>query len=234
MARQDDPSRSYPEPFLKRLDEEHVVRARLLHAESVLDSGRVSEWLKDLDVEEGVTVSERSGTMESELMESVARFDEAGGEAPLGGEGLHRAHREHRAAAIGRSRPSIDFRYPFGCPPSGGSVPVPLPLKGPSVVPPAGRNPSVGQILTIPTITDPWEAMEPHYRAELSKRPSFPVTVGGIPMAEIWQWIIPFPCAPCEAHLTYRMYVETGGAFGANGISVGLWNWINIPTSCRA
>ena len=225
MARQDDPSQFFPKPFLKRLDEEHVVRARLLHAESVLDSGRVSEWLKDLDVEEGVTIRTLRDR-QSELMESVARFDEAG-------EKRRSAVKGYTGPTVSISRRpladlgNIDVRYPFGCPPSEGSVPVPLPLEGPSVVPPAGHNAS-GQILTIPTITDPWEAMEPHYRAELSKRPSFPYRVEQSYWLKNWRWIIPFPCAPCDSRLTYRMYVETGGAFGANGISVGLWNWINV------
>jgi hypothetical protein len=224
MAKQDDPNRFFPKSFLKRLDEEHLARAGLLHVESVLDqSERMSEWLRGEDVDAAQTIRSLKGRR-LELMERVAGYDEAA-------EKRRASVKDATGPTVSISRRpfvgigDIDIRYPFGCAPSEGSVPVPLPLEGPSVVPPAGDNAS-GQILTINT-TDPWEASEPHHQASLRKSLNFPNLFEQSYWLKNWRWVIPFPCAPCDSRLSYRVYVETGGLFGASAFSVGLWNWIN-------
>jgi len=223
VARKDDPDRFLPKSFLKRLDESHEARARLLHVEKVLESDRVREWLRGEEVDEAKTIrSLRDRRLE--LMERVARSDE---DAEKRRPSLEDA--TGPTVSISR-RPltgirDLDFRYPFGCAPSEGSVPVPLPLEGPSVVPPPGDN-AGGAIVTLHT-ADPWEAPEPHHVASLRK--SF--TLFSFDQSfwlKNWRWVIPFPCAPCDSRLSYRVYVETGGLFGANAFGVGLWNWINV------
>jgi hypothetical protein len=144
-----------------------------------------------------------------------------------GRETAQTAEASRLAARIAR-RPLVDWgdlgiRYPFGCAPSEGSVPVPVPLAGTSSVPGGGAT---GAITTIPT-TDPWEAVEPHYQGVLRAGPSLPL-FGLVYWLRNWRFVIPFPCAPCDSRLTYRVYIETGGLFGANALSAGLWNWINV------
>jgi hypothetical protein len=43
-----------------------------------------------------------------------------------------------------------------------------------------------------------------------------------------WRFVIQFPCALCDSQLTYRVYFEEGGLFGATAGSAGLWNWLNV------
>ena len=227
MARtkKDDLSGAFPDKLIRQLDEAHLARARLLHVESLLDSPeRVREWLRDEDIDETETIRGLRARR-TELLERVGRDDEAAEK--------RRASLKNRSGPVARiarhpfaELPDLNIRWPFGCAPSEGSVPVPLPLQGTSVVPPASANAS-GAITTIPT-TDPWEATEPHYRGELRAGFKFPNFFDQSYWLRNWRWVIPFPCAPCDATLTYRVYVEAGGLFRASAFSVGLWNWINV------
>lgn len=227
MARpkKDDQDRHYPDKLIRQLDEAHLARARLLHTESLLDDPvRVRDWLHDEDVDEAETVRGLR-VRRRELLEQVNRYDEAAEK--------ERAGLKDRSGPVVRiaRRPFVDvadlgIRWPFGCAPVEGSVAVPVPLQGTSVVPPAGDNAS-GQITTIPT-TDPWEATEPHYQGSLRAGFKFPNFFDQSFWLRNWRYVIPFPCAPCDTRLTYRVYIESGGLFRASAFSVGLWNWINV------
>ncbi len=224
MAKQEDTDRFFPEKLLRRLDDEHLARAELLHTQEVLENGdRLSNWLRGEDVNEDDIVRslrQRRGELMDTLDTAQDAADKRRGEVELGGPRASMSRRR----AVGLA--DIGIYWPFGCAPSEGTVPVPLPLQGPSTVPPAGDNAS-GQILTLPT-SDPWEAMEPHYVGTLRKRFSFPFFFRQSYWLRNWRWVIPFPCAPCDSVLSYRVYVECGGAFSAAGFSAGLWNWINV------
>jgi hypothetical protein len=204
----------FPEPFVQSMEEAHQARAQLLHAEGLLgDWERVRSWLRDEDADEAEVFRDLKARR-VELLERLERLD-AGKEPP-----------SWLAARVGR-RPFVDWgdldiRYPFGCAPSEGAVPVPPPLEGTSSVP---GGSATGEITTIPT-TDPWEASEPHYRGVLRDG------IMGPPSnlrywSRNWRFVIPFPCAPCDSRLTYRVYFELGGWFGASAVSALMLNWIN-------
>jgi len=208
----------FPEPFVQSMEEAHQARAQLLHAESLLgDWRRVRSWLLDEDADEAEAYRDLKARR-VELLERLERLDA----------GKERLPESSRLAARVARPPFVDWgdfeiRYPFGCAPSEGAVPVPPPIEGTSFVPGGGAS---GAITTIPT-TDPWEASEPHYRGLLRDG------IAGLPSnlkfwQRNWRFVIPFPCAPCDSQLTYRVYFETGGLFGASAVSAGLWNWIHV------
>jgi hypothetical protein len=217
----EDLDRFFPEPLIRRLDETHEARARLVHAESVLaEWERVREWFRGEEADEAESYknlkADRAGLLDRvRELEGVSERDESSADP--------------RPAARVARRPLVDWaenigiRYPFGCAPSEGSVPVPVFLEGTSVVPGGGAS---GAITTLPT-TDPWEASEPHCHGVLRvglKFPFFDLSY----WLHNWRFVIPFPCASCDSRLTYRVYFETGGLFGASALSAGLWNWINV------
>ena len=218
MAEASDIDKFFPESFVKRLDEAHDVQARLLHTESLLnDTTRVREWLRDEDQNDRDALKTLKGRR-TELLERLSRIDAA---RPPAGEASELTARIVR-------RPNVDLvnigiRYPVGCPAAEGAVPVPIPIQGTSVVPGGGAS---GQILTIPT-TDPWEASEPHYQGLLNAPARFPFFDLSYWLRN-WRFVIPFPCAVCDSRLSYRVYFETGGLFGANALSASLSNWINV------
>jgi hypothetical protein len=207
----------FPEQFLQRLEEAHQARAQLLHAESLIgDWERVRNWLRDEDADE----AELYRSLKARRVELLERLD-AGKESPTGAEPSRLAARVVRHPFVDWG--DFEIRYPFGCAPSEGAVPVPPPLEGTSSDP---GGSATGVITTIPT-TDPWEASEPHYKGLLR------YGIMGLPSnlafwQRNWRFVIPFPCAPCDSRLTYRVYFETGGLFGASAVSAGLWNWINV------
>ena len=122
--------------------------------------------------------------------------------------------------------PNVVINYPFGCAYSEGAVQVPVWFEGKSVVPSGGAS---GAITSLHT-SDPWEAPEPHYTGFL--RTSSSIT--SLLFSDLsywlhnWRYVIPFPCVPCDGQLTYRVYFETGGVFGAHAASASLLNWINV------
>jgi hypothetical protein len=119
---------------------------------------------------------------------------------------------------------NASIQYPFPCAPSQGSVPVPAALEGTSVVPGGSAS---GAITTIPTF-NPYEAAEPHYEGVLRVGLKFPLLFDLSYWLHNWRYVIPFPCVPCDGRLTYRVYFETGGLFGASALSASLSNWINV------
>jgi hypothetical protein len=225
MPRQIDPNRLFPKRYLAQLDQAHLARARLLHVDSLLaDGDRLRDWLAGEELDEANTFRELHARRR-ELLERATALDEAAEKRrPADDDRTGTVVRTTRHPFVDIGDPSI--RWPLGCAPSEGSVPVPLPLQGPSTVPPPGDNTS-GEILTIPT-TDPWEATEPHYQGTLRAGFKFPGIFDQSYWLRNWRWVIPFPCAPCDSRLTYRVYVETGGLFRASGLSASLWNWINV------
>ena len=216
-----DVERFFPESFIRSLDEAHEAHAEMSHVVALLgDWGRVREWLRD-EAEDEEETYRGLKARRAELLERTAEHERARDERAK--------NREHEGPAVRVARRplvawgDIALPYPPGCPPSEGSVPVPVFLQGPSVVPGGG---AVGSIMQVPT-TDPWEASEPHYQGVLRippKSPSFSLSY----WVRNWRFVIQFPCALCDSRLTYRVYFEEGGAFGANALSAGLWNWINV------
>jgi hypothetical protein len=219
-----DLERFFPESLIQRLNEAHEARARLLHAESVLgDWGRAREWFRDEDGDEPDAYKH----LKAQRAELLDRTHELESTKERGGDG---DRVEHQGPLVGVSRRSIanwghniGIDYPLGCPASEGSVLVPVFLEGTSVTPGGSAS---GAIATLPT-TSSWEAPEPHYwgvlRAPL-KFPFFDLSY----WLHNWRFVIPFPCAACDSRLTYRVYFETGGAFGASAVSAALMNWINV------
>ena len=221
MNTDDDVERFFPEPFVRSLDETHRARAEMSHVEALLgDWGRLREWLSDEDGDERDTYRGLKARR-AKLLERTVELERARDErADKGGHG-------GSVARVAR-RPLVDWgdivvRYPPGCPPSEGSVPVPVFLQGTSVTPGGGAT---GAIMPIPT-TDPWEASEPHYQGVLQAQLRFPFFDLSYWLRN-WRFVIQFPCALCDSRLTYRVYFEEGGLFGANALSAGLWNWINV------
>ena len=221
MNTSDDLERFFPEAFVGSLDEAHEARAEMSHTEALLgDWGRVREWLRDEDEDEDDTYRGLKARR-AELLERTVELERARDERATKGD------HGGPAARVAR-RPLVDWGgivlpYPPGCPPSEGSLPVPVFLAGTSVVPGGGAT---GAIMPIPT-TDPWEASEPHYQGVLRIPPGFPFFNLSYWLRN-WRFVIQFPCALCDSRLTYRVYFEEGGAFGANALSAGLWNWINV------
>ena len=216
-----DLERFFPESLNRSLDEAHEARVQLSHVEALIGGwGRVREWLSDEDQDTRETYrglkARRAELLERTVDRESAREERA-------------ESQEHPGPRVQVARrPLVDWGdvvvpYPPGCPPSEGSVPVPVFLQGTSVVPGGG---AAGSILPVPT-TDPWEASEPHYQATLripAASPSFDLSY----WLRNWRFVIQFPCALCDSRLTYRVYFEEGGAFGASALSAGLWNWINV------
>jgi hypothetical protein len=221
MSTERDVERFFPEEFVRSLDEAHEARAEMSHVQALLgDWGRVREWLRDEEENEGDTYRGLKARR-AELLEGTLELDRVKEESAKEGDNGGPAVRVAR-------RPFVDWGdiavpYPPGCPPSEGSVPVPVFLQGASVVPGGGAT---GAIMPIPT-TDPWEASEPHYQGVLRIPLRFPLFSLSYWLRN-WRFVIQFPCALCDSRLTYRVYFEEGGLFGANALSAGLWNWINV------
>ena len=220
MSTGDNLERFFPEAFVRSLDEAHEARAEMSHAGALLgDWGHLREWLRDEDEDEDDTYRGLKARR-AELLERTGELERVRDERAKKGD-------RGPVARVAR-RPLVDWGdivlpYPPGCPPSEGSVPVPVFLPGTSVVPGGGAT---GAIMPLPT-TDPWEASEPHYHGVLqipSGIPSFNLSY----WLRNWRFVIQFPCALCDSRLTYRVYFEEGGLFSANALSAGLWNWINV------
>jgi hypothetical protein len=217
-----DSDKLFPKTFLDRLDEAHAAQARLHHLDSLLREGdRVREWLHD----EGHDPQAAYKTLKArrgELLEHLNRVDSAREKARPKGELMALTARVARRPTVDVG--NIGIRYPPGCPASEGSVQVPVFLEGVSVVPGGG---AAGAITTI-TTTDPWEAPEPHYQGVLRVGFGFPFLFDLSYWLHNWRYVIPFPCAVCDSRLSYRVYFECGGLFGASALSASLSNWLNV------
>jgi hypothetical protein len=220
VSNEDEVDRFFPEPFIRSLDEAHETRARMSHVAGLLaDWGRVRDWLRDEDEDEDEDEREtyrglkaQRATLVDLIVELERARDDRAKDADHEGPAVRVAH-----------RPLVDWGdigiYPPGCPPSEGSVPVPIFLQGTTEVPGGGAT---GEIVPHST-TDPWEASEPHYQGGLQNlSDSMSVWLRN------WRCVIQFPCALCDSRLMYRVYFEEGGAFAATAGSAGLWNWINV------
>jgi hypothetical protein len=220
MSGEDDVARFFPESFVRSLEEAHGARAEMSHVDGLLgDWRRVREWLRDEDEDEAETYRGLKARR-AELLERTFEHESARDERAKSPEHEGPTVRVARRPFVDRGDVVVPF--PPGCPPSEGAVPVPPFLQGTSVVPGGG----MGSIMPVPT-TDPWEAAEPHYQGVLRismKFPPFDLSY----WLRNWRYVIQFPCALCNSRLTYRVYFEEGGAFGANALSAGLWNWINV------
>jgi hypothetical protein len=223
MAERDQIARFFPDSFVQILDEAHGIQARLHHVESLLRNvDRVREWLRD-ERENEQDISRNLKARHSELLERMDQID-----AAREARAQSAATRPALTARAAR-RPMIEvtnasIQYPFPCAPSQGSVPVPAALEGTSVVPGGSAS---GAITTIPTF-NPYEAAEPHYEGVLRVGLKFPLLFDLSYWLHNWRYVIPFPCVPCDGRLTYRVYFETGGLFGASALSASLSNWINV------
>jgi hypothetical protein len=223
MTERDHAERLFPPAFLRRLDEAHDIQARLYHADSLLrDVNRVREWLRE-EQDDRETYRQLKASR-AELVERLDRVERAREDrAKSAGTRSTLTAKVTRRQITDVTNTNIHIRYPAGCAPSEGAVPVPVALEGTSVTP---GGSSSGAITTHPT-TDPWEASEPHYVGVLRidfRFPPFDLSY----WLHNWRWVIPFPCVPCDGTLTYRVYIETGGLFGASALSASLSNWINV------